>query len=201
MVPYQVNLCWSNGCGIATRLPLEPVRLDLERGAAAIVELPGHKHLVVVSVHFKCCGYAGSWQDETRVYQAEQLADRIQRMRKGEYGEKCKDAGVVVVGDYNLVGSRKPLEILKKAGLIDLLLRASGDGAAYTWRGLRKDESFWPGRLDLVTFDANVLTPARGIVVDTSRLSDEALGGLGLRAEDSLVSDHLLLVADFRVVR
>jgi exonuclease III len=156
MVPHQINLCSSNGCGIATRLPLEPVRLDLERGAAALVELPNRKHLVVVSVHFKCCGYAGSWQDDTRVYQAEQLADRIRRMRQGEYGEKCKNGGIVVIGDYNLVGSRKPLDILRKAGLTDLLLRAAGDGAAYTWRGLRREESFWPGRLDVVA-----MTPRR----------------------------------------
>jgi endonuclease/exonuclease/phosphatase family metal-dependent hydrolase len=203
MVPtkdgQQVNLCWSNGCGIATSLPLESAPLDLERGVAALVELPGHKHLVVVSVHFKCCGYAGSWQDDTRVYQAEQLADGIQRMRKGEYGEKCKIAGIVVVGDYNLVGSRKPLDILKKAGLTDLLLRAAGDGAAYTWRGLRQEESFWPGRLDLVAYDGKALKPESGFVVDTSRLSDKAIVDLGLRVQDSLASDHLSLVADFQL--
>ena len=119
----------------------------------------------------------------------------------GEYAEKCKDAGILIVGDYNLVGSRKPLDILKKTGLTDLLLKATGDGATYTWRGLRNDESFWPGRLDLVTYDSKALKAARGLVVDTSRLSDKTLDGVGLRTEDSLASDHLLLVADLQVVR
>ena len=73
-----------------------------------------------------------------------------------------------------------------------------GPGAAYTWRGITKDGSFWPGRLDLLTDDRSVLKPVMGMVVDTTRLSSSTLRELKLNAEDSLVSDHLLLVADFQ---
>ena len=108
----HVNLHWSGDCGIATSLPLEPIPMELARGVAALIELPDHKHVAVISVHFKCCGYTGSWQDEARVYQAQRLAENIAGLRKGEFGDKCKKAGIVVIGDYNLVGSRKPLDIL-----------------------------------------------------------------------------------------
>jgi hypothetical protein len=154
----------------------------------------------VVSVHFKCCGYAGSWQDETRVYQAQQLAGQIRKLRKGDFGDECRKAGIVVIGDYNLVGSRKPLDILKIAGLTELLLRSAADGAAYTWRGITQEESFWPGRLDLLTYDRSALRPSMGLVVDTTRLSSRALRELKLSDADSLASDHLMLVADFQLV-
>lgn len=90
-------------------------------------------------------------------------------MRERAFGEKTKGAGVVLIGDYNLVGSNKPLKVLKNAGLTDLLVKGS-DGAAYTWRGLKPVESFWPGRLDLVTHDSK-LKPLKGVVLDTARLS------------------------------
>ena len=128
----HVNLHWSGDCGIATSLPLEPIPMELARGVAALIELPDHKHVAVISVHFKCCGYTGSWQDEARVYQAQQLADNIRGLRKGEFGDKCKKAGIVVIGDYNLVGSRKPLDILKRAGQVRFQQRSPNRESSVT---------------------------------------------------------------------
>ncbi len=85
--------------------------MNLDRGAAALVELPTRDHVVVVCVHLKCCGYADSREDLKRIEQARELAGQIQRLRNGDFGEKAKRAGIVVVGDYNLVGSRTPLDI------------------------------------------------------------------------------------------
>jgi len=198
--PQQVNLHWFGGCGIATALPLEPIAMKLDRGAAVAIELPGSKHLVVISVHLKCCGYKGSREDRTRVRQAQQLVGQIRALRNGEFGEKLRQAGIVIIGDYNLVGSRKPLDIIKTAGMTDWILPGMVDGAAFTWRGIRKEESFWPGRLDAVTYDQQTLKPLNGCIVDTSKLSEELLSDLRLRAHDSLASDHLLLVADFQFV-
>ena len=84
---------------------------------------------------------------------------------------------------------------------MDWILPAIGDGAAFTWRGIRKEESFWPGRLDALTYDQATLEPLNGCIVDTSRLFEELLSDLRLRAHDSLASDHLLLVADFQFLR
>ena len=74
------------------------------------------------------------------------------------------------------------------------------DGAAYTGREIRQEESFWPGRLDLLTYDRSVLKPSRCTVVDTTRLSSRAIRELSLNAADNLASDHLMLVADFQLV-
>ncbi len=149
----------------------------------------------------KCCGYKGSREDRTRVRQAQQLAGQIRALRNGEFGEKLSQAGIVIIGDYNLVGSRKPLDIIKTTGMTDWILPGMVDGAAFTWRGIRKKESFWPGRLDAVTYDRATLEPLNGCIVDTSRLSEQALSNLRLHAHDSLASDHLLLVAGFQFVR
>lgn len=51
--------------------------------------------------------------------QAEQLVQGIKKLRQGGFGENLKDAGIVIVGDYNLVGSRKPLDIVRAAGVKD----------------------------------------------------------------------------------
>jgi hypothetical protein len=133
------------------------------------------------------------------VQQAKQLAAGIQKIRNREASRELADAGVVVIGDYNLVGSRKPLDILETAGLSELLLLGVDKRAAFTWRGLRKEESFWPGRLDLVTYDHAALRPAGGFLIDTSSLSKKSLRDLRLLAHDSEASDHLMMVADFHV--
>ncbi len=41
------------------------------------------------------------------------------------------------------------------------------------------------------------LAPRNGFVLDTAELNEDECRRLGVRAEDSLVSDYLLLVADF----
>ena len=67
-----------------------------------------------------------------------------------------------------------------------------------TWRGFG-ESSFWPGRLDLLTYDAAGLKPLGGVVFDSGKISTAELERLSLQVEDSEASDHLLLVADFEV--
>ena len=40
-----------------------------------------------------------------------------------------------------------------------------------------------------------------GFILDTSRLNEQELRQLGVEARDSLVSDHLMLVADFAIAK
>jgi endonuclease/exonuclease/phosphatase family metal-dependent hydrolase len=194
----KLNLHWSGGCAIATSLPLVHIPMKLDRCAAAVIERPDTRPLLVISVHFKCCGFNGSREDITRINQAAQIANEIRRLRDGEFGKKLTDAGVVIIGDYNLVGSRMPLEILKAVGLTDRMLLGMDKQTAFTWRGIKKEESFWPGRLDLVTYDQTVLRPAGGFLLDTNSLSKKSLRDLLLLVHDSSASDHLMLVADFQ---
>ena len=199
-ITEHLHLHWFYGCGVATTLPLQPLPMELVPGAAVAVTLPSEKKLVVFSVHLKCCGFAGSREDQRRVEQTKTVAKEIHKLRNGDFGEKLKESGVVVVGDYNLVGSRTPLDILKSAGMADWLLSRLGDNSAFTWRRVREEDPFWPGRLDIVCYDETRLKPTNGCIVDTSRLQEQTLDKLKLYAHDSWASDHLMIVADFQLV-
>ena len=164
----------------------------LKRGAAALIEIPGKQPIVVVSVHFKCCGYAGSEEDVKRIKETDRLVQELAETEGGKFGEKAAEAGVVVIGDYNLVGSRKPLTNLIDNGLEDFLLRSPADGSATTWQGLRATESFWPGRLDYVTFRADRLEAKGGYKLSASELQ---LLRPKLKVPKA-VSDHSMLVID-----
>lgn len=185
------------GCVVASRFPLQGVSLgEGVRGAAAVVDVDGNGFgegdPLVVSVHLKCCGFADSDEDHQRVAQVQAMIETLQPLADRH--------PIVVAGDYNLVGSRRPLDLLAQEplGLIEAMLLQAGEATAATWRGLSPTESFWPGRLDLVCHDAS-LSAKKAFVLDTADLSPGTLSRHGLLATDSLASDHLLMVLDVAV--
>ena len=201
VVPHIGNLqtVWSSGCGIATVLECKQIPMQLDRAVAALVKLRDGNQVVVISVHFKCCGFAGSKEDELRVQQAQQLAKEILKLRTGQYGIALRNSPIVLSGDYNLVGSRKPLNQIYIAGLKDAIIHNADDYSGITWRGLEASESFWPGRLDLICFDPSRLIQVAGFAIDTAKMDKtHLLSRYELDADTSKVSDHLLLVADFK---
>ncbi|TWU41265.1 Endonuclease/Exonuclease/phosphatase family protein [Novipirellula aureliae] len=183
---------WQNGCGIATKFELTPIPLSLYRGAAALIQFPNGERIVVISIHFDCCGSSGSKEDRLRVYEAEHVLAQIARIRTGEFGEQAKDAGVVLLGDYNLVGSRKPLDILNQGGLQDIMLRSPVDGSAVTWRAISPRESFWPGRLDYVTVDTSRLQTVGGFLIHSDEFSSVDQNAANMVT----ASDHAMMVVD-----
>ncbi len=174
------NAIWFGGCGILSRHPIERLPMKLDRAVAGLVTFNAGQQVVVISVHFKAAGYAGSKEDKLRIQQATQLVAEIEKMRDQQFGKDAQEAPVIVIGDYNLVGSRKPLDILLRAGLSEVLPVRQENGFAHTWQGLKENESFWPGRLDLVTQSG--LKPIHAIVMDS---------------EASRFSDHFMLVGEF----
>jgi hypothetical protein len=58
---------------------------------------------------------------------------------------------------------------------------------------------FWPGHLDYLIYSDSVLELANSYLVYTPDMSIERLAQYALNAGDSLASDHLLFVADFRM--
>ena len=112
---------------------------------------------------------------------------------------------VVIGGDLNLVGSRRPLEILgaglgrEAASLAFAAPSGLDDATNYTWRNPRS--AFTPGRLDWLLYDEQRLRVVRSFVLDSRRLSASALASSGIEKSDTDVSDHLPLVVDLRVVR
>jgi len=172
---------------------------DSSYSAAAM--LTGHGPVVLVSIHPKCCGYIGSSEDQRRIDQAKLTAQLVQEVRAGQYDGQVKLSGapVIVGGDWNLVGSRMPLDILTAPELehmAELRLVRTGAADTTTWREL-DGLGFPPGRLDLMVYDCELLKPVRAEVLDTSMLTQDRLKQLGLFPDDSTGSDHLMLLTDF----
>lgn len=187
-----MNSEWNEGCAVASVHPLERLDVGLERAVAALVRVAEADPVVVISVHFKCCGFDGSPEDQQREQEAEAVAQAIRKIRSGECGEHAVAAGIVVLGDYNLVGSRLPLEVIEGAGMQEYLLRSPITGAASTWQGISPTESFWPGRLDCVTYSPSVIKIIGGYLLNNQILSELQSEPAG----DNLVSDHSMLIVD-----
>lgn len=185
------NVHWSATCGIVSKHPLTPLNFSC-REAAALIQLPDGIPLVVVSVHFKCCGYAGSREDKIRISEVEALLSDLQRLRDGAFGARAASAGVVILGDFNLVGSRTPLDMINAAGFNDVLLRSPVDHSAMTWRGIDPREPFWPGRLDFAVVDSNRIEVRNGFLLNSEQLGKVQPDA----AKEPLASDHAMLVVD-----
>ncbi len=189
----------NHDCMIATRHELIPVPAETGPFAAAVVIIRAEP-ILVISLHTKCCGYIGSPEDLQRIEQVKAVIHTIKRFREGQYGmqlEPYRHAAVIVVGDFNLVGSRTPVDLLtdRPADLKQWLLPNLIGQTTYTWRD--DPSTFSPGALDIAVYSPDRLTPRNGFVLDTAQLNDTELGHLGLTGDESLVSDHLLMVMDF----
>ncbi len=185
---------------VVSRFPMIDLpNYDTSYSAAAVQTDEGP--VVIVSVHPKCCGYAGSSEDQQRITQAGLTARLIEEIRAGQHDGQTDlaEAPVIIGGDWNLVGSRGPLDRLTEPQLPDmaeLSLVRTGAADTATWRepgGL----GFAPGRLDLVVYDRRRLKALKPEIWDTSLMSPEKLAHLELQPDDSDGSDHFLLVAEF----
>jgi len=190
---------------VAARLPLttdkhlEPVlypgRDDwLLRTAGAIVAHEGRR-LIVMSIHLKCCGRIGDESDLRRIVEAKAIRAAVQEAMRAEHAD-----GIIIAGDFNLVGSRTPLDLL--TGKIDregLALNAVEPmqldrRSNATWTDRR--EPFVPGRLDFVLHDKAALQAAGAFVFEARDLAPRWLARHGLLVEDTAISDHLPIVVD-----
>lgn len=193
----------TNGIAVATRLPiLESIPRPLPdsgpganaRFAAAVVETRIGP-MIAGSLHLKCCGAANSSEDQRRIAEARAINATI-----ADILTRHPDAALAIGGDYNLVGTRTPLEILAEglgAGDTDLApvdAITLGDPTAVTW--VDEKSRFSPGRLDWILFDPASTGVARAFTLDTRRLSAASLARHGLQPDDSKATDHLPVVVD-----
>ena len=153
--------------------------------------------VAAASVHLKCCGGLDTEEDFRRAAEAQAINTELLQA----FADANADLRVVA-GDMNLVGSPGPLDTLR-AGLgrdgSDLSVARAlhlGDRAAYTWR--KVGEVFVPSRLDYTLVDTDEAEIVNAFVLDTSRLTPNALRANKLQAGDTGVSDHLPLVVDIR---
>lgn len=204
--PLNNGLSWNvhrvNDTVIATQHTMIP--LNHGGDAAAVVDLGAEGAVLVFSIHPRCCGYIGHSRDSSRIAEMAGIVEAIRKLRAGEFGEQFdpyRDVPVIVIGDWNLVGSRTPLDMLEDPQGPDMahwtLPHLIGDDVD-TWRDLTESPgSFPPGLLDLLAFSDVQLVPHNGFVLDSSELNTSELQMLGLFSDDSEASDHLTLVGDF----
>lgn len=190
------------GVLIATRWPIlggsDGIRSSSERGDKPIrfthakIDTP-YGVFDTASVHLKCCGAADGPEDRQRIAEARAINRAMIAAIDGPYR--------IIAGDLNLVGTRPPLDILRSgldgdgSDLVSVDARTLGDQPLLvTWAD--PGTPFSPGRLDYVLVSDATLDVASSFILDTGRLTDEALARLGLDREDSRASDHLPIVVD-----
>jgi hypothetical protein len=96
----SMTVHWNRACAIASRHKLEGLPMAADWGAAGLITTGDGSNVIVISVHFKCCGFAGSKEDDLRIEHANKLVDEIERLREGAFGEAAKNAPVMLIGDY-----------------------------------------------------------------------------------------------------
>ena len=166
----------------------------------AVVELSG-KRLLVVILDLQCCGNGpNTSQDRLRRVEAAAIHSAVRVALESQAGAVD---GLIIAGDFNLVGSDRPLAAMR-AGLdrdgADLAvvgaLQLDGLSNA-TWSNA--GDPFSPGRLDFMLYSGSTLAQGGAFVLDTRDLTPESLRRHGLLADDATrASSHFPLVADFR---
>lgn len=113
--------------------------------------------------------------------------------------------GILIGGDFNLVGTRDPLDIVRRGLDLDgselaVVNALQLDGlSANTWQGRGNGGRFPPGRLDWLLYGDSTLEVLGAFVFDSADLSPYWLAQHRLRANDSsATSVHQPIVADFR---
>lgn len=182
--------------------PSRLARAEAEGGLSATgawVAVDG-RDILFVPVDLQSAGYDGSPRDRLRELQARTLNQAIAAVLADH-----PYAGLVIGGDLNLVGSVRPLAAMRFGlgpngdDLGVARLERLRDRSLATWRTTREGDPFSPGRLDYVLYRSAVLQVERAFVFDAADLSPETREILGVREPDTLESDHLPLVVDFRV--
>lgn len=200
-LPWNAHVVADNV--IASQLPLITMTsFNGEYSAAIIDGGTPETSVAVLSIHPKCCGYIGSSEDTQRINQTAGMVLTIDALRGALPGSALhpyRDVPIVVAGDWNLVGSRTPLDMLTAPaipGVERLILPKPGSDDHATWRSLSASSNFAPGQLDLIVYSADQLTALNAFVLDSETLTNAQLSDLGLNPNDSRDSDHLMMVAD-----
>ncbi len=194
-------------CAIASRLPIEsvaslewipyPERLDRAVKTLGGVVTVGGRCVLVAPMHLKCCGRVDSWEDERRLEEVGLINGAI-----AEAMASASFDAVVIGGDLNLVGGRRPITLL--GAKLDLDQSDLSILDAYHLRGDENTtwasdrERFVPGRLDYLQYSDSAIMAANAFVFDTADLSDSWLASRSLSQASSMAaSDHFPVVADF----
>jgi len=204
---WETYVTPETGTGIATRLASAPtgpramvsVAPDGRPLRAAMTLIGyGGRRIILTSAHLTCCGRMGDERDQRRVAEANEI-----RRMLAEAVREDQPAGMLVMGDFNLVGSREPLDILlegtdlNETDMRDIAPLRFNETTNTTWRD--PGQPFLPGRLDFAVVSDSTTEILNAFVFDTELLDDETISTALLEPDDTTVaSDHLPIVIDVR---
>jgi len=174
-----------------TRCSILPLSFNNEQPLKAVIT--GFKTtgepITFVSLHLRCCGGPTGEAEAQRQREATRIRSVLDTVTSSAF---------IIGGDWNLVGTTKPIEIVQSNELA-IVEAYQPDGVTNaTWSD--KTSSFTPGRLDWILYSPETLEVAHCFVLDTSDLDSETCAAYDLLPEDTEeLSDHLPLVADFNI--
>jgi len=154
--------------------------------------------VAVANIHLRCCGALASREDHSRVAEAVAVNAAFRRA----LAQSGAVMGVIA-GDYNLVGTIMPKQIVALGADIDGSDLAVAptyslrDDSTITWRDARS--GFSPSRLDYILYTNSSTERVNSFTLDTEVMTDDALERNGLQRQDSRFSDHLPLVLDLKL--
>ena len=167
--------------------------------------------MLVIVAHPKA--FSGQENDEKRQNQFDAIMGFIRdAMNEGGNLTISPNIPIVIMGDMNLVGDVRRYTTLITG---DIFYNGTyGEDFAPDWDGGNFDDaipyvtntgmtfttnpgSYPPGRLDYVVFSGSVMEEVNSFVLDSKKLSDTELTQFGLNKNDTEVSDHLPVIADF----
>lgn len=205
---WEATVSPDTGTGIATRLPntpMGPVQMPelttsnrkLRATTLMINSSQGAgRRIATMSTHLKCCGIAGDSSDLKRIDEAEIIHTIMQKISMSD-----SPSAIVIMGDFNLVGSKKPLDIIAanldydNSNLLVVNPYVLGDNTNTTWRD--DGQSFLPGRLDYILVSDSTVTVERAFILDSSKLDSNTLKYYNIQEQDNHnASDHLPSVVD-----
>lgn len=173
--------------------------LEAERGisaAGAWVDT-GAREVLFIATDLRSRGWNGSPEDDQRTLQATAIHEAVSSELRSHAGP------VVIGGDLNMVGSRRPLFALVRgldvddSDLLPVDAERLGERTLATWRN--PNDLFTPGRLDFLLVPDAASDVVSSFVFATDDLDEATLARLGLeRALSTRLSDHLPTVADLR---
>ena len=169
--------------------------------------------LVFINCHLPCCQNNDTRQDEI-----DAIMGFVRDYKEGKTQFETKeDAPIIIVGDMNMVGFDEQLTTfltgdIQDEGRFGNDFAPDWDGSdfedalpyntnyptTFTW--YNSNSSFNPGRLDLIFYSGSVLDLKNSFSLFTPTLEQDTLSAYGLISNDVLLaSDHLPLVADFKI--
>lgn len=164
----------------------------------AAVILTGARRLLAVVADLQCCGDSlESWQEFRRLVEVREIRRLVRQVL-----DRISVDGIVLAGDFNLVFSHDPLQVLTgpyrtpHTNLTPVKSYHLDGSSTWTWDG--RGTPFPSNDLDYQLYDSRALDLRTSLILDSEDLSPEELEQLGIeRRTSSQLSDHRPLVVEY----